>query len=167
MTPELSRRALLATTVSGLTGSLAGCSGVFAGTPPRDGPDPFYLENHRNNAHDFTVTLTRVSDETTVVNGTYRLPAKYGAVFSEIGEIGTTYHLGVAVNGLAPLTREWSVSTCPTGQRDEDTNMAGVFFVRTNEMGFAQNQCNTQRVGDSNNLTYVSATELTIEDDVR
>lgn len=165
MTPELSRRVLLGATVSGLTASLAGCSGVFAETPPRNGPDSFYLENHQSNGHEFTVTITRAPDETEVVNGTYHLPAKHGAVFSEIGEIGTTYHLEVAVDELAPLTRDWSVSKCSTGPRDRNT--AGAFFIRTDEMGFAQNQCNTRRVGDSNNLTYVPATELTIEESVR
>lgn len=166
MTSIFSRRAILITTVSGLTASLAGCSGVFAETPPRDEPGPFYLENHQNDPHEFTVTITRVPDEKDIVSGTYHIPAKHGAVFPEIGEVGTLYHLEVSVDRLPPLTRDWSVSKCPTGQRGENMNTAGAFFVRTDEMGFAQNQCDNQRVGNSNDLTYVPASELTVEDNV-
>ena len=165
MPPTISRRTILATTASGLTASLAGCSGVFAETPPRNGLDPFYLENYRNGVHEFTVTITHARDETEVVTGTYRVPAKHGAVFPGVGNVGTTYHLGVAVDELAPLTRDWSVSTCPTGQRGEHANTAGAFFIRTDEMGFIQNQCTKQRVGNSTDLTYVPATELKIADD--
>ena len=161
----VSRRALLATAASGLTASLAGCSGVFAETPPRDRPDPFYLENYRNNAHEFTVTITHAHDETDVVTGTYRVPAKHGAVFPTVGDVGTMYHLGVAVDELAPLTRDWNVSICPSEQRGGHANTAGAFFICTDEMGFAQNQCTEQRVGNSTDLTYVPASELKITDD--
>ena len=165
MQPTVSRRSLLTTAASGLTASLAGCSGVFAETPPRDEPDPFYLENYRNDTHEFTVSITRARDETDVVTGTYRVPAKHGAVFPAVGDVGTAYHLGVAVDELAPLTRDWGVSTCPTGQRGEHANTASAFFVRTDEMGFIQNQCTAHRVGNSTDLTYVPATELKITDD--
>ena len=165
MQPTVSRRALLTTAASGLTASLAGCSGVFAETPPRDEPDPFYLENYRNDTHEFTVSITCARDETDVVTGTYRVPAKHGALFPEIGDVGATYHLGVAVDELAPLARDWSVSTCPPEQRGEHANTAGAFFINTDEMGFAQNQCTEQRVGNSTDLTYVPATQLKIADD--
>jgi hypothetical protein len=133
-----------------------------ADNPPRKGPDPFYIENYTDKEHEFSVTITRERDGKEVVGGSYRVPANHGVTFSDVSTLGETYRLAVAIDDLAPLTRDWSVSECPNGERGKNANMAGAFFVRSDEMGFAQNQCGDQQVGASSELTYVAASEAAI-----
>ena len=165
MTSQTPRRKFLASTVGGLTVALAGCANSSARTAPREGPDPFYIENHTNKEHKFAVSITHKRDGTEVVNGEYRVPANHGMEFSNVGELGETYRMEVAVDELGALTRDWSVSTCPTGERGADVNMAGAFFVREDKRGFVQNQCSDQNIGSNSELTYVAASEVAIRDD--
>ena len=163
MSPQIPRRTFLATAAGGLTAALAGCMDAFAKNSPREGPDPFYIENFTDKEHEFSVTLTRKRDGDEVVSGSYRVSANHGVTFSAVGTLGETYRLAVAVDDIAPLTRDWSVSKCPNGERGKNANMAGAFFVRADKMGFAQNQCGDQQVGVSSELTYVGASEAAID----
>ena len=165
MSLQITRRSVLAVAAGSSTISLAGCSGVLTRASPRDGPDPFYVENHTDKEHRFSVVITRKSDDERIVDGEYRVPADHAAVFADIGEVGTTYRFAVGFDDVSPLTGEWSVSRCPPEERGPDANTAGAFFVREDRTGFARNQCDDQQVGDSDALTYVRATEVAITDD--
>ena len=163
MSLQISRRAILATTVGGLTAALAGCMGASAENPPREGPDPFYIENYNDEEHEFSVIITRERDGKEIISGSYQVPANHGVTFSDVGALGETYRLAVTVDNLTPLTRDWNVSECPDKERGSNVNMAGAFFVRADEMGFAQNQCGDQQVGASSELTYVAPSEVALD----
>ena len=162
---KASRRTFLGAAATSLSISLAGCSDVLAQKQSREGDGPFYLENYTTTGHPFSVIITHKQDGEELVNGRYHVPANHGVVFPEVGELGTTYRFAVAVDNLAPLTGDWSVSKCPLTQRGANSNTAGAFYVRVEKMGFAQNQCNDKQVGTSDELIYLSATEAAVADD--
>ena len=158
---RLRRRTFLAAAAGGLAASLAGCSDARADESSRGEPRSFALENRRENAHRFSVVLTRTADGTTVVDGTYGLLAGHGTVFREVLVPGATHRLAVAMDDLAPLTREWTVPSCPDGEGTEAVDVAGAFVVDTDGMGFAETDCDGARDGDD--LTVVPPGEIAVE----
>ena len=108
--------------------------------PPRDGPDPFYVENHR--PEDCCVSLSVRNDETgaVVLDGAYAVPGAKGIAFEAVGVVGETYAVEVALDSGERVNDDWEVRVCPPEFRGDGLNRAGLLRV-DDDVRFVTNEC--------------------------
>lgn len=122
--------------------------------PPRDGPDPFYIENRASEDRCVQVSVTNTESDETVLDGTYEVAGTDGIAFSEVGAVGASYAVGAELDTGETLTATWEVRTCPPEFRGEKMNRAGLIRVDDEGPEFTTNQCDLILAGTAESYEW-------------
>lgn len=127
--PNGTRRRVLASTVAGIAGALAGClDGLANGDdadeddedddiPPGgigDGEHRLYLANLDDATHEIDLEVYDRHAEERVVDGTYELPGGKGAEFEPIAGVEIRYDVTATVADGGSLDVTWAPGPCDT-----------------------------------------------------
>ncbi|WP_435334564.1 hypothetical protein [Haloarchaeobius sp. TZWWS8] len=171
MDRPLTRRALLATTISTSAG-LAGCIGTQS--TGSDSPDEtatasstqsttatdtrtvtrtatsdaesntLFLENHDGTAR--TVSVVACPDEATeaALDGTFELPANQGVALEGLGEAGATYSLAARLDGGELRTDSFSNERCADEEYTPDGDRNAAVRVREGQLMVVSTACDSR-----------------------
>ncbi|WP_254538035.1 hypothetical protein [Halomarina litorea] len=113
--------------------------------PPREGPDPFYVENYDDRAYCLSLSVTR-GDET-LVDGKFRLEPGSGLTFTAVGELETTHEVRASLASGESVSAEWYPVVCPGRYRGSGANRAGGILVNRESLSFGTNHCDAVSFG--------------------
>lgn len=111
-----------------------------------DRTDDLKVENYDDHGHCLTLRVS--SDSGTIVSGEYRVEARRGLMFSDVGGLGKTYTIEVGIVGRRTLTFLWSVTECPETFQNTD----GIIRIRDGAVRFSKTLCTP--VEDGPSFTY-------------
>jgi hypothetical protein len=109
--------------------------------PPRDGPDPFYVENHRPDDRCMSLSVRHTETDETVLDGTYTVPGAKGIAFEGVGAVGESYAVEATLDTGERVRETWTVRVCPPELRGDGLNNAGLVRIEDEDVRFLKNEC--------------------------
>ena len=108
--------------------------------PPRDGPDPFYVENHRSGDRCVSLSVRNDATEEVVLDGTYTVPGAKGIAFEAVGAVGESFVVEAILDTGERVDEDWEVRVCPPEFRGTGLNNAGLLRI-DDDVRFVSNEC--------------------------
>jgi hypothetical protein len=108
--------------------------------PPRSGPDPFYVENHRPEDRCVSLSIRHDESDEVALDGTYTVPAAKGIAVEAVGVVGESYAVEATLDSGGRVTDDWEVGVCPPEFRGDGLNHAGLLRI-DDDVKFVTNEC--------------------------